>query len=290
MNQTLAKSPLEKAAVYWELMRPSTTCLFFLGILLGAVVVVDWQAALSVKGLLAALSGTLVGSASNVINDVFDMDIDRINKPQRPLVSGRMNISEAKSLWIALNITGVALGFFVSLPNGIIASVSVVILYLYSSQFKRQLFIGNLVVAMVVSTGLAYGAVAVGTLGDVWFPIALAFLLNVGREIVKDLEDTEGDRAGGADTIPVRYGNTAALVLMTIVFTTLIAISFVPYLTGVYGRWYLFLMTPTTDAIILFTIIRAWQLQTKENFYRLAVLLKVAMLTGIISIALGKLQ
>lgn len=276
-------------AAYIDILRPSNVGLFFMAIMLGAVMI-DGLNALAIPGVwIAALSGTLIGGAANVINDVMDVEIDRINKPKRPLVSGVITEDQAKRYWAMLNIAAVALAFALSLEAFLMAVAAVPLMYAYSVYFKRMVFIGNLVVCLVISGGFVFGALAVGNLSGVWFPVIFSFLFNMGREILKDLEDTKGDQAAGAETLAIRLGTTGTLRVVTLMFSVLILVSLVPYVMGIYGKWYLFSVMILCNSIVLFVIIRAWQVQTKENFYKLNTILKVAMLTGIISIAVGRI-
>lgn len=282
-------SPLwSKVIACVVLTRPSNVGLFFLAILLGAFVTAGPEALQEPKVWLAALSGTLVGAAANVINDVMDIDIDRINKPKRPLAAGALSLKDAKAEWLMLTGLGIALAALISPLHTSIAIGATVVLYAYSTTFKRTVLIGNLIVAAVVSTGLIYAALVVGNLSEVWFPVAFSFFFNLGREILKDLEDTEGDKAGGAETLPLKIGTRGALWVVTLLYAGVIVLSIVPYLQGLYGKWYLWSVLLTTDAMMAFVVVRAWQVQTKENFYKLSSLLKWAMLTGIVAIALGQ--
>ncbi len=275
-------------SVYFEILRPSNVGLFFLAILLGAFVVVGPEAFLSLKVWLAAISGTLIGSAANVINDVMDIETDKINKPNRPLIRGAMTIAEAKRYWLILNILGLLATFFISTIATGIAMIAILIMYAYSISFKRQLLIGNLVVCFVVSLGLVYGAIAMNRFEGIWFPITFSILFNFAREVLKDLEDVKGDEVLGAKTLALLLGQKKTLMIISGVFIALIMFSLVPYLTGLYGIWYIISVMAFTNSIILFVVIEVWRKRTKENFYRLNTILKYAMLTGIISIALGR--
>jgi geranylgeranylglycerol-phosphate geranylgeranyltransferase len=276
-------------AAYIDILRPSNVVLFFMAIMLGAVMVKGLDA-LFIPGVwIAALSGTLIGGAANVINDVMDIEIDRINKPKRPIITGAITEIEARRYWMALNVVAVALAAVLSLEAFMMAAGSVPLMYAYSVYFKRKVFIGNLIVCLVISLGFVYGAMAIGDLNGIWFPVIFSFFFNMGREILKDLEDTTGDLAAGAETLAIRLGTRGTLRVVTLLFSGLILVSLVPYVMGVYGKWYLFSVMLFCNSIVLFVIIRAWQVQTKENFYRMNTILKVAMLTGIISIAVGRI-
>ncbi len=283
-----SETPSFNLAAYLKITRPSNVVLFFLGILLGGVAAQGIAVLSNVKLWIAALSGTLIGAAANVINDVKDVDIDRINKPRRPLIAGELTSEHATRFWLLLNLTGASLSTLISLENTVIAITFIAIFYAYSQWFKRMLLLGNLVVASGVSAGLFYGASATGGCSAIWFPAIFCFTLNFGREILKDLEDVEGDTQGGASTLPIKLGATKTLVVVSAIFIALMGLSMLPYWTGDYGAWYLLSVMLLTNSIFAIVVWRIWQVQTKENFYRMNTLLKAAMLTGIISIALAK--
>lgn len=277
-------------STYWEILRPSNVGLFFLAIMLGSFVVVGTEAFFELKVWLAAISGTLIGSAANVINDVMDIETDKINKPNRPLIRGAMSVSEAKIYWAVLNVLGVIVAFFISNVATAIAVFSVFVMYLYSTAFKRQILVGNLIVCFIISLGFVYGAIAMNKFNGIWFPIAFSFLFNLAREILKDLEDVEGDKAQGSKTLALYLGQEKTLIVISSLFLALVIFSVLPYLIGLYGIWYILAVMFFTNSIIVFVIIEVWRKKTKENFYRLNTILKYAMLTGIISIALGRVQ
>lgn len=282
--------PIGKILAFGVIVRPSNVVLFFLAILLGAFVTSGIGAFEEPKVWLAAISGTLVGAAANVINDVMDVEIDRINKPQRPLVSGTLSAQEARWYWLALSALGIVTAALISLTHLMIAICSTAVLYAYSALFKRIALLGNVVVSAIVSLGLIYAALAIGDLYLLWFPVTFCFFFNLGREILKDLEDAEGDKAGGAHTLPIKIGTSNTLYVFSLIYLAVIALSLLPYFQGIYGKWYLLSVILTTDAMMLYAVVQAWQAQTKENFYKLNSLLKWAMLTGIIAIALGQLE
>jgi geranylgeranylglycerol-phosphate geranylgeranyltransferase len=274
---------------YWDILRPSNIILLFLGSLLGSYcaaglpMFVDW------RSFAAAFSAICVGGSGNVINDVMDIDIDRINKPNRPLPSEHLSIRQAKRYWLLLGTLGVATGLVISPLCAALALVTVGSLYLYSRFLKRLMLVGNVLIAFFVSLGFLYGAIALGNVAAAWFAFSFSFIINLGRELLKDLEDVIGDKACGAMTFPVRFGSVPSLVLVTICFALMLPLTIIPFYTGDYGRWYFAIVMLGTNLPAMYTLISAWRDASKDNLYRLNTLLKVAMLFGILAIAAGKL-
>ncbi|MCS6988995.1 MAG: geranylgeranylglycerol-phosphate geranylgeranyltransferase [Chloroherpetonaceae bacterium] len=273
---------------YLELLRPSNIVILFFGTLLGAFVAVGNAAFFRVETYLAGVVTILVGGAGNVINDYFDVEIDRINKPHRPLARGALTRTQAFRYWLVLNVVALVVASFLTTLNLIMALFTIPTLYVYSRHLKRALLVGNLVISALVSLGFLYGAASTGKTENVFYPTLFSFLLNFGRELLKDLEDVEGDGACGADTIPIRFGATATLALATLSFAAMIGATVAPFWTGEYGVAYFLVVTLGTNLPLIYATAQAWRNPTKQNLYRQNTLLKVAMAFGIASVALGK--
>ena len=227
-----------------RLLRPLNLVLSLVGIAVGGILAAGSEAlaAPALQSLmLAMVSGALVGAASNAHNDVVDVEIDRRNRPDRPVASGAVSPELATSIWAVLSGLGVGLGAVVSLGVGAVALGSVVLLWLYSTRLKGAPLWGNLVVSFVIALALVYGAVAVGPITPtVLVGVGMTFLITLAREIVKDVEDVEGDAAEGARTLAVVRGPwwtsrlALGLVVLTLVLTpapsfTLVGRSFLAY-------------------------------------------------------------
>ena len=172
--------------------------------------------------LLAALSAAFINGAGNAFNDLLDIDIDRINRPLRPLPAGRLSPSAARMQSLLLALAGSALAFWLSPWHGLIALAVVVLLAFYSLSLKNSLLWGNVLVAFVGAIAFPYGALAAGDLGRSWIPALFAFLFHLGREIVKDIEDVAGDQIRGERTVPLSWGRAQAAVLAAFVYLVLV--------------------------------------------------------------------
>lgn len=274
---------------YLELLRPSNIIILFFGTLLGAFVAVGNIAFSRIETFLAGISAILIGGAGNVINDYFDVEIDRINKPRRPLARGAIARQQALRYWLILNAFAVVISGFLHSLNLFTALITIPLLYIYSRYFKRMLFIGNFTISALVSMGFLFGAASTGSVENIFYPTLFSFLLNFGREMLKDLEDFEGDKALGAMTIPIRFGAQFTLALTTAVFLTMIIATICAYTTGEYGLLYLAVVSFGTSVPLTWATIQSWRNPTKENLYRQNTLLKIAMALGILSVALGKI-
>ncbi len=215
-----------KMKAYIELLRVHNLLGTALGVLSGVV-------ALGIINIIpliiAILSACMIAAAGYAINDYFDIEIDKINKPNRPLPSGRISPREALLLSYLMFIIGVIIALPIGIITTLFALVNAILMYYYSKTLKKTGLIGNLVVAFSTSATLFYGALAVaewlGALYILWriVPLVLmVFVLTLAREIVKGVEDVIGDSKAGVKTLAVTKGVDFAL--RTSLILTFIAI------------------------------------------------------------------
>ena len=217
----------------------------------------------------------------------MDIDVDRINRPLRPLPSGRLSPNAARIESLLLALAGCALAFWLSPWHGLIALVVVALLAVYSISLKHSLLWGNVLVSFVGAISFPYGALAAGDIGRSWIPALFAFLFHLGREIVKDIEDVAGDQIRGERTLPLCWGRTQAAVLAAIVYLLLVGFTWMPFFMGLYGAFYSFALLPV-HALVGYIL---WQLYRQRAVLadaRLGRLLKVGMFLGLVAIVVGE--
>jgi len=168
--------------------------------------------------IVAVASATLVAAGGYAVNDYFDIEIDRINKPQRPIPSGRVGAREAYLLSTFLLAAGALVAFSVGLATGLFATLNAFLMYYYSKWIKRTGLLGNIVVSFSTASTILYGALAelewAGSLHQLWTTVpvfAMVFLMTLSREIVKGVEDFVGDSKAGVRTVAVIKGPRTAL-------------------------------------------------------------------------------
>ncbi len=200
---------------HWELLRLNVCLLSALGLLVGAMVA---HVPIGTPLALAFICAFIICGAGNVINDYFDIEIDKINQPKRVLASGRMLKNHALVYFIALSAAGAALSYLISIPFFIIAVTNIAILFVYSWKLKPIALAGNIAVAyLAASSFLAAGLIAgnfISLVDSVVFALAaVSFLGTLAREIIKDVEDTKGDEKHGLKTLPIILGKGKAKVM-----------------------------------------------------------------------------
>lgn len=164
--------------------------------------------------ILGVFTYIFIAASGMVINDIYDVEIDKINRPERPIPRGSITLKQAKLLFIIYLSFGIILCivntilFNLSLLNFILASFFGFIGWVYAKWGKKSGFFGNLVVGISFSIGLVYGAL----LNSILIPLYIlyffitAFSLLVSREIIKGCEDIEGDKKQGVKTLAIKYG------------------------------------------------------------------------------------
>lgn len=261
----------------------------------------DWQY------ILLVLSTVLIAAGGYVINDIFDQNTDADNKPDRVIIGNKISEAAAYNIYVALNITGVGIGFYLSnvIMKPGFATVFILIaalLYLYATSLKQTLLIGNIIVALLLSFSVViigiydlYPATYEGNQKEmaVLFSILLdyaifAFMINFLREIVKDLEDVNGDYNQGMNTLPIVLGveRTAKVVFALSFIPSLVLLYYTNeyfasnnlYLTTIYS------LLCVVGPLLYFTI-KCWSAKTQKDFRHLSKVLKFVLLFGIISIA-----
>ncbi len=275
----------ETVKAYVQLMRPLNGAIVFLTITVAALLAgatEKWWLFV----LLGSLAGALIAAGGNAINDYFDVEIDKINKPRRPLARGAIKPQAAWWVWRLLSSLGVIISAYIGPYAFAIALFWVGTLYWYSKSLKRTVLWGNLTVALATGLALLYGGYTVGNVQSVLIPALFAFLVNLARELVKDSEDVIGDARGNAMTMAVRHGVSASLGTASVVLALLIAATIVPYVEGLYNGSYLLLVS-FTDLLLVYAIISMWRKQSPQNLARVSGALKLSMVLGIAAIALG---
>ena len=174
---------------------------------------------------------SLVTAAGNVINDYFDVEIDRVNRPDRPIPSGQVSLPTARAYAVTLFLAGIGICLFTNELCIVIAVFNVLLLIGYAAWLKRTPLLGNLAVSYLAGSMFLFGGALNGMPGLVHvLPFAvMTFFAMLARELVKDAEDVEGDKASGAVTLPIRYGIRPTVLLALACAILASGASLVPY-------------------------------------------------------------
>ncbi len=268
-----------------EILRPVNLAIVFVTVAVAGILAkpsgLDW-----LWMIVAATAAASIAGGGNAINDYFDIKIDRINRPNRPLPRGALAPDDAWRLWIITSSCGLVLSLLLGFWNVVIALGWFGGLYAYSRYMKRTMVVGNIVVAIMTGFAFPFGAVVAGRPDLGVYPGLFAFLANLARELLKDVEDVDGDATVGAETLAVKHGPEAGLLGASIAIGLLILATFIPYISGVYDLRYL-LVVLFVNLALSFVVISMWYDSTLSNLRRLSLILKGCMVGGIVAVFLG---
>lgn len=259
---------------------------------------------------LLMLASVLIAAAGYIINDYFDMQIDNVNKPEKNVVDRII-----KRRWVivwhwALSILGILISAYISAKTGkwligILNVFSVLLLWFYSTHFKKMLLIGNVVIAaltswVIVVVYIFAGATLLNFRG--WNPevypfnvklfykltmlyAGFAFVMTLIREVIKDMEDMLGDERYNCKTIPIVWGVPASKVYAGVWITVTIASLLVVQLYAWQSGWWVSSIYCLLSIILPLGLVfkKLLSAQTAADYHGISKLIKLIMLTGILS-------
>lgn len=252
----------------------------------------------NVDFFLLVLSTTLIAAAGYIINDYYDVKIDAVNKPEKVILGKSITRKTGMILYAVFNIAAIIIGFYLAVKIrkynlGFINVFVWLLLWLYSKKYKKIFLFGNIIVAFLsalVPLMPAFFEPAIYekinsifrfTLGYAFF----AFFVSLIREIIKDIEDKEGDVAEGGKTMPVVIGsNKSKIVISFFIFMLITLLGYIQYMqfkgNDKLSFWYFLLAIQIPFVALLYMIIKA---KEKNDFAQASLLTKGIMLTGILS-------
>lgn len=237
---------------YLELLRPYNGILAILGIILGYIVAASFTAS-AIQIVFAIIVAFLINGAGNVVNDYFDHKIDEVNRPRRPIPSGRASRKSAMVYFIVLIAVSLVMSYFVSREFLYLAAINSLVSFVYSWKLKGTPLVGNLAVSWLAGSTFVGGALIVSPQIPLAVMIlgATAFLATLSREIFKDAEDVEGDKKFGAKTLPIAIGQGKSVALASIVLLLGITALFVPVYFSIFGYYYFIGIIPAVLICLL---------------------------------------
>ncbi len=265
------------AVAYLKIIRPLNGIMSVVAVLIGALVA---GAPLEPRtGLLFGfVSVFLISGGGMAVNDFFDVEIDKLNRPNRPIPSGKISRLAALFYSALLFVTGITASYMISYDALIVAVISSGLLVAYAAHLKKTILVGNLVISGLVALTFVYGGIIFNNYAPV-LPLALlAFLSNTAREIYKTVDDALGDQKYNVNSLAIKLGVTNARVIANMFLIVAVIFSFVPYFLGLLGIPYLFFVI-IADIVFLATAIAPAAYSSK--------LIKVAMLIALLAFFVG---
>ncbi len=251
------------------------------------------------SGILGTLNdtGTLLlvmavvmcfAGAANALNDVVDYEIDKINRPMRPLPSGFVKKRTALFISILLFSMGTLACLELSEAAKVIGIViAMPFMVLYSKYLKGMPLIGNMIVAFILGLSFLFCGAAFNNMLPMWIPMILAFGLTLVRELVKDIADMEGDQSAGLKTFPITVGIEKSIQLSIFLSACIGVGAFIPYLYGTYGIWYGILLILGVEIPLGVVVVSLLNNPGISSATHGARILKFSTLIGLIAIYAG---
>jgi geranylgeranylglycerol-phosphate geranylgeranyltransferase len=227
--------------------------------------------------ILAMIVVFFITSGSMAFNDYFDRDIDKKIHPDWAIPSEKITPLQGIAIAIFFFCISLILSFLINLLSLLLVIISIDLLVLYETVFKNQGIMGNMVVAFIVAISFTFGGAAVGRPEMSLYFTFLAFFMMLGREILMDVTDIEGDKLHRY-TLPMAIGIKNATYLGCLFLFISVFFLFMPGLTGIFPQYYLILILPV-QSIIVYSIILP--LIKTENTKRSADLLLITIALGL---------
>ncbi len=249
----------------------------------------------------------LIAAGGYVINDYFDLNIDRVNKPDK-LVIGKIIKRRWAILWhLGFSLAGIILSVILSvrLQNpfpAVFNFVTVILLWFYSTTFKKQLLIGNIIISLLTGWVVLVIYVAVNKLNIYRsntpefaaltriykFAVlygGFAFIISLVREVIKDMEDIEGDMRYHCKTMPITWGIPASKIFVAVWLIVLTGALAILQIYALQLRWWWSALYSFVTLVVPLLVIlkKLFPAKTANNFHELSTMVKLVMLTGILS-------
>ncbi len=221
---------------------------------------------------LGFIWGFFLSGSAMILNDYFDIEVDKINAPQRPLPSGLISSKAVIVFTTIITVIGLVASFFINRLAVLLYIIFWIIGFLYNWKFKEKGLVGNLFVSLSVSITIVLGSIVVDNplnKGVLIFSIML-FLFNLGEEIAADAMDIAGDKKRNIKSIAILIGRKKALYISFSLFIIFILLSFLPVILGLFGISYFIIIT-LTDILILFwglNLIRSQTIKKGKMYIR----------------------
>ena len=273
-----------------QLMRVKNLGLALIATPLGAAfALLDFEALLDYPEVaLATLSVLFFMAAGNALNDLSDVDIDKIAHPSRPLANESISIPQAKVLIGLLSFFSVSslLGCLYLMEGSrtytaviYVSAVVLMLTYDHGPRTKQKGLVGNIAISTLVAAVVLYGSSSIEGLDAAlcWYVAGVVFFVNLAREIIKDCQDMEAD-SDSRQTLPMKIGKENSRMVAYVLTLIGIVFLYIPYWQGPFLFGQLFLQSP---AIVLLMSLNGpmW----KGEDYAVATRLRIAMLLGLVS-------
>lgn len=245
------------------------------------------------RSVIGGCVAFLICAGGYALNDICDIETDRVNKPWRPLPSGKIGWRGSVGTVIACWGAGLAISILAGPATTVFAAVWIALLWLYSFRLKSSGAAGHLLVSAVSSSGFILGGLIGGDPAAGLLPFCVATVFHFAREVAKGFADLRGDSRAGIRTVAVRIGDRHTALLSAGSIAAAMAMSILPFAAGVYGILYivpvLAIQPLLALCIYLIVVSRREGAACTEPYGRIAGILKAVMPVGLLAFLLGRM-
>ncbi|MBD3219138.1 MAG: hypothetical protein GF310_12760 [candidate division Zixibacteria bacterium] len=245
------------------------------------------------KIIIAAFAAGFITAYGNIHNDIADFEADKIDHPRRPLPSGKLSVRSAIILLQIMLVLGLVLSLLLNPQCFIIAAIASVALFLYSLFIKRIPLISNIWVALIAALTFIYtgylnpfymlwdfNLLNAGTL--------MAFFFHFGRELIKDLQDVEGDSRVGISTVAVSWSENISRLLVTLAFIVVAILAVMIYIFLKPGLEFMVIFIIGVFLPVVILIFIMWKRPSHNTYKMISAWLKVLMPVGMLTLLLAR--
>lgn len=278
---------------YWKLIRPVNLILTILTQVLFIISAsrinhsalnIDFSNIRTRESIFTLFACIFVAAGGYIINDIFDIETDQINKPEKLILSKHISLKSARIFYAILTAIGIGSGFLVGLGMGILCLVLAVLLYFYSSDLKGEMLQGNLLIAMMAGMVVYVSSRGVYNVSNTYFAeyASIAFFITMVREIIKDIEDIEGDKAHDYETYPVVKGIQKSKNLSLVFLVITLGIIALLYIQAANILFTIFMSIFIIPALIYVAYL-IFKAKEKSEFRKISNWLKTTIFLGLFS-------
>lgn len=271
---------------YLDVTRPINCFMFFFaGLFACYIAIKSIEVFFDYSIIFGSISLFFMSAGGHVINDYFDVKVDKINNPRKPLPAGKIKLKHALTFSIILFLISMIISSLINIKTLLLSSIMCILMVIYGKYSKMIKIAGNAIVSLIVSLILVYAIF----ITDKAFPIAWiilpVFFINMSREIAKDIEDVKGDESISRSSLPLKLGIKKSSIISFLFLVLTFVFACIPFFFGVFNYWYLLILL--IDIIFLFYTSKNFLIKPKKNAKIYQKSLKLGMILGLIAILVG---
>ncbi|MBS7658416.1 MAG: UbiA family prenyltransferase [Candidatus Bathyarchaeia archaeon] len=271
-----------------KLIRPINCLMMGLAVVIGEVIALKGLLILQ-PAILGFLTAFFLTAGTMALNDYYDLEVDLINEPSRPIPSGLIKPKEALACALICVLIGISASAAINLSSFIIALISLVLMVYYNTKGKKTGLPGNFIVSTCVALPFIYGGYTVNNMNfTLWIFALMAFLANTGREIVKGIADIKGDKIEGIKTLAATIGAYKASITAILFFLIAIILSFIPAILNFTSLIYIPIVA-FSDLGFIVSSISLIKNQSIKNAKKVKNRILLFMFIGLIAFIVGSL-